>query len=293
MCQPAFRRGPAAAAPLTGPGFEAAVDGYLRTVRVGLDGAPDSAQKLRKGVETLAGKRKRSWKKILLWVIGILVIIFAVMQAIPYGRASHTDPPAVNPFQWTDFQAEAIAKVSCYDCHSNETKWWWATDIAPFSWLVQADVDGGRARLNFSEYAGEPSLEQFQRALQDAMPPSQYTIIHRNAKLNDTQKQRLIIGYADGMAASGGSSTGSSPSGGSQGSPGRQGTTSTITTTSADAAAVAVIKQSCDGCHSFDTALNFHAGSVGEAQALIDSMVRRGARLTTDQRQLLVQYFTR
>ena len=81
------------------------------------------------------------------------------MQAIPYGRSSHTNPPTVNAFTWTDPQAEAIAKVSCYDCHSNETNWWWATNIAPFSWLVQADVDGGRARLNFSEYDGRPSLE--------------------------------------------------------------------------------------------------------------------------------------
>ena len=33
------------------------------------------------------------------------------------------------------------------------------------------------------------------------MPPFQYTIIHPGAKLSDAEKQTLIKGYADGMAA--------------------------------------------------------------------------------------------
>ena len=94
-----------------------------------------------------AGRPGRSWKKILLWAIGVAVVVFLLIQLVPYGRSSHSNPPATNPFQWTDPQAEAIARESCYDCHSNETKWWWATNIAPFSWLVQRDVDGARARV--------------------------------------------------------------------------------------------------------------------------------------------------
>jgi cytochrome c551/c552 len=151
----------------------------------------------------MAGKRKRSWKRIVLWVIGILVIILAVVQAIPYGRTGHSNPPATNAFTWTDPQAEALAKASCYDCHSNATDWWWATNIAPFSWLVQADVDGGRSRLNFSEYQGQPSLEEFQDVVQGGMPPFQYTIIHPSAKLSDAEKQTLIKGYTDSIAANG------------------------------------------------------------------------------------------
>jgi hypothetical protein len=76
----------------------------------------------------MAGSGGRSWKKILLWVIGIGVVVFLLIQLVPYGRSSHTNPPATSPFQWADPQAEAIAKSSCYDCHSNETEWWWATE---------------------------------------------------------------------------------------------------------------------------------------------------------------------
>ena len=236
----------------------------------------------------MAGKRKRSWKKIVLWVIGILVIIFAVIQAIPYGRTGHTNPPATNGFVWTDPQAEALAKASCYDCHSNETNWWWATKVAPFSWLIKADVDGGRRRLNFSEYAGQPSAGEFQEVVQGEMPPFQYTIIHPSAKLSDAERQTLIKGYADSIAANGGASGGVP-----------QGTTSTTSPagstgpTTSDAAAVAAINQACGSCHSATPALNYHAASAAQAQALIDDMVKKGATLTAEQAQLLIQYYTR
>jgi len=151
----------------------------------------------------MAARKRRSKKRVALWVIGILVVIFALMQAVPYGR-SHDNPPATSPFTWTDPQAEAIARVSCYDCHSNETDWWWATNIAPFSWLVQADIDGGRSRLNFSDYRGRPDVAEFQHAIQEGMPPFQYTIIHWGAKLTDEEKQILVQGYADSIAAGSG-----------------------------------------------------------------------------------------
>ena len=150
--------------------------------------------------------RERSWTKILLWVIGIAVVLFIVIQFIPYGRSSHSNPAVTNPFPWTDPQAEAIARQSCYDCHSNETDWWWATNIAPFSWLVQRDVDGGRSHLNFSEWDGQPSAADIQEAVNGEMPPFQYTLIHPSAKLTDAEKQTLVQGYQAGVAAAGGSS---------------------------------------------------------------------------------------
>ncbi len=232
----------------------------------------------------MAGKRRRSWKKIVLWVIVGLVVVFAVMQAVPYGRSSHTNPPVANAFVWVDSQAEAIAKKSCYDCHSNETNWWWATYIAPFSWLVQHDVDAGRARLNFSDYQGRPSVEGFQHGV-DEMPPWQYTIIHPGTKLSDAQRQTLAQGYSESLAANQGTS------GGSQGQPG--GSTSTTVPSDAEAQALAIIDQACSGCHSTDLALNYRASSADQAQALIDDMVRRGAQLTAEQEQVLIQYFTR
>jgi hypothetical protein len=225
---------------------------------------------------------RRSWKKILLWVIGIAVVVFIAIQFVPYGRSSHSNPPAANPFQWTDPQAEAIAKESCYDCHSNETKWWWATNIAPFSWLVQRDVDEGRSRLNFSDWNNMPAAAIQEIVNEGEMPPFQYTLIHPGAKLTDAEKQTLVQGYEAGVAASSGSSS-ETPT---QSSP-----TPTPTATAATDA-VAIINQRCSTCHSADPALSFRAGGTAEATALVDDMIQRGAQVTAAEKQTLVQYFT-
>ena len=148
----------------------------------------------------MAGNGGRSWKKNLLWALGIAVVVFLLIQLVPYGRSSHTNPPATNPFQWTDPQAEAIARESCYDCHSNETEWWWATSVAPFSWLTQRDVDQGRDSFNFSEWNGMP-VAAVREAVDDGeMPPFQYTLIHPGAKLTDAERQILVQGYEAGAA---------------------------------------------------------------------------------------------
>jgi hypothetical protein len=252
----------------------------------------------------MAGKRFRSWKWIVLWVIVALIVVFALMQAVPYGR-SHTNPAASNPFKWTDPKAEALAKKACYDCHSNETNWWWATNIAPFSWLVQADVDGGRARFNLSNYDGRPSVAGLQEALNDGMPPFQYTLLHPSAKLSDADKKALVDGYSASAAANGGASSGGGEGEGGQttttagtGTSGTTGSTGTTagtgsSTTAADAAGTAAINQACTRCHGADLSLNYHAANEAQANALIDNMVQRGAQVTPEQRQALVKYFTR
>jgi cytochrome c5 len=235
-----------------------------------------------------AGRPGRFWKKILLWAIGIAFVVFVLIQLVPYGRSSHSNPAATSPFNWTDPQAEAIAKESCYDCHSNETKWWWATNIAPFSWLVQRDVDEGRSRLNFSEWTGQPSAEAVQGIVNEGeMPPFQYTLIHPGAKLTDAEKQTLVQGYAAGIAASGGAASAEASSGGQQGA-----TPSATPTSGSGADAVAIINEQCSTCHPADQALAFRAGSAAEAQALLDNMLQRGAQVTSKEQRVLVRYFT-
>ena len=111
------------------------------------------------------------------------------------------------------------------------------------------------------------------------MPPFQYTLIHPGAKLTDAEMQTLVQGYE--AAASGGSSSGGA-------------TQSTPAPSSTGGDAVAIINQRCSisTCHTPDRALAFRASSAAEAQALLDDMIRRGAQVTTEEQQALVQYFT-
>ena len=109
-------------------------------------------------------RRRPSRVRTALLVLGALVGVFVLIQFVPYGR-DHADPPVTNAFHWTSPQAKEIAKRACYDCHSNHTKYWWAVDIAPFSWLAAHDISDGRARLNFSEWSGTLTAERLQKAL--------------------------------------------------------------------------------------------------------------------------------
>jgi hypothetical protein len=56
--------------------------------------------------------------KILGLIVLIGLVLFALIQLIPYGR-SHTNPPVVQEPNW-DAQTHAITKKACFDCHSNE-----------------------------------------------------------------------------------------------------------------------------------------------------------------------------
>ena len=130
--------------------------------------------------------------RFILIIIGLIALI----QIIPYGR-NHTNPPVVSEPAWDSPQTRALAERACFDCHSNSTVWPWYSNIAPVSWLVQRDVDEGRQRLNFSEW-GQSSAEtdEIYEVLENGeMPPSQFLLMHPEAKLTASEKQELIKGF--------------------------------------------------------------------------------------------------
>ena len=98
---------------------------------------------------------------------------------------------------WDSPQTRALAKRACFDCHSNATVWPWYSHIAPVSWLVQKDVNGGRRHLNFSEWT-KPSRHAGHAAEEikgGDMPLSYYLPMHPMAKLTDAEKAALIAGF--------------------------------------------------------------------------------------------------
>lgn len=134
-------------------------------------------------------------KKIVLGVFLGLIIGGILIQFIPYGH-DHTNLPVVAEPPWNSQQTRDLVVRACYDCHSNQTTWPWYSNIAPVSWLVQRDVQQGRARLNFSQWGTtrrgtDEAAEQIQRG---SMPPSYYLIMHPTANLTPAEKQALIQG---------------------------------------------------------------------------------------------------
>jgi len=136
-------------------------------------------------------------KRWLVRLVLIGAIVFVVIQLVPYGRA-HDNPPVTQAVEWDDPRAEQLFNDACADCHSNETEWPWYSNIAPQSWLVQRDVDAGREELNLSELDREQDeiKDLIEVIADDEMPPQRYTFLHPNARLSESEKQRLMDGIA-------------------------------------------------------------------------------------------------
>ena len=104
---------------------------------------------------------------------------------------------------------DTLARVlmnSCYDCHSNRTRYPWYNNIAPVSWYLNAHVVEGKAHLNFSSWA---LLEKRKKISQlndicsevedHTMPLKSYLFIHGSAALSEDEIN-AICDWADSEA---------------------------------------------------------------------------------------------
>ncbi len=133
--------------------------------------------------------------KTILGIVVAGVVLFVLIQLIPYGH-DHTNPPVTQEVQWDSPETRDLAVRACYDCHSNETVWPWYSNVAPFSWLIQHDVDEGRQRLNFSEWnRPQRDARSAAREVEDGtMPRFYYVPLHPAAALSGAEKDALIQG---------------------------------------------------------------------------------------------------
>lgn len=134
---------------------------------------------------------RRIVRRLLLAVVGLALAI----QLIPFGR-DHANPPVSREAAWDSPETGALVKRACYDCHSNETVWPWYSNVAPMSWLVQRDVNGGRSHLNFSQW-DKPHRHDKDIAGEvrsGDMPPWFYLPMHATARLTPAEKDALIAG---------------------------------------------------------------------------------------------------
>ena len=142
----------------------------------------------------MASRLRRTATIVVLAASGL----FGATQLVPYGR-DHTNPHVLREPIWDRPVTRALAVRACFDCHSNETRWPWYSQVAPVSWLVQRDVDVGRRVLNFSEWDRpyEEASESAETVREGEMPPAIYLPLHAAARLTPVEKRSL----ADGLAA--------------------------------------------------------------------------------------------
>ncbi len=133
-------------------------------------------------------------KKITLGILMIVAILAALIQVYPVNRKN----PPVTRDAGAPANVAAILRTSCYDCHSNETRWPFYSYIAPVSWLVADDVNKGRMAMNFSRWdtyteAKKDTLRGwcYDLASESQMPLPNYLLIHKNARLDSIKIEAL------------------------------------------------------------------------------------------------------
>jgi mono/diheme cytochrome c family protein len=139
--------------------------------------------------------------KILKWVLLAAVLI----QLVPFGH-THTNPPATGEPAWNSPETQELIHRACFDCHSNETVWPWYSNVAPISWLLQRDVNGGRSHLNFTEWdhPQKHAKNVAEQVKEGEMPPWYYLPMHSAAKLTDAEKLALEDGAGKSLGAQSG-----------------------------------------------------------------------------------------
>ncbi len=140
---------------------------------------------------------KLSFSRRVFVIIAIAVIGFILIQLIPIGR-NHTNPPVISEPAWDSPRTQELVQAACYDCHSNQTKWPWYSNVAPVSWLLYLDVSEGRSTFNFNEITPAEGADwvgsmvlQIKKA---SMPPLQYQALHPEARFSSAERQEIIDG---------------------------------------------------------------------------------------------------
>jgi heme-binding protein len=129
-----------------------------------------------------------------------LIIVGALAGVAQVVRFPHANPP-VHGDLVAPPEVKDVLRRACYDCHSNQTRWPWYTNLAPVSWLVHHEVEEGRRRLNFSdwaEYASDPDtaahkLTQISEFVASGdMAPWYYRMLRPSARLSAAQRDDVI-----------------------------------------------------------------------------------------------------
>lgn len=146
-------------------------------------------------------------KKILKYSALVLLAALIVIQFF-HPKKNKQEGEAVNHISKSyaiPDDVNTILKKACYDCHSNNTRYPWYASIQPVAWWLAKHVSNGKKELNLSEFASYNLRRQYRKmeevkdeVKEGKMPLDSYTWTHKDARLTDEEKNK-IIGWANAI----------------------------------------------------------------------------------------------
>ena len=135
-------------------------------------------------------------KKIVLALLSIFVIAQFFRPEKNTGELSSIEPFLIdtNPPE----HVASILKESCYDCHSNYTRYPWYSNITPVNYWMAEHVNDGKKHFNVSKweaYSVKKKDHKFEELIEmveaKEMPLESYTLAHSEAKLSDADIESI------------------------------------------------------------------------------------------------------
>lgn len=144
-------------------------------------------------------------KKILL----VLLVALIAIQFI-HPKKNKTAGAQANYIGTTYSVPEDVKIIlakACNDCHTNNTNYPWYTHIQPVDWWMNNHVKNGKKHLNLDDYTNRNLRYQYhkmeeiaEQVKENEMPLESYTWMHKDARLTEEEKTRLIT-WAGGIRA--------------------------------------------------------------------------------------------
>ena len=135
-------------------------------------------------------------------VLVVFIVVLVLVQFIKVDKNESTDLSYdISTSYPVSNDLSQLLKVSCYDCHSNNTTYPWYSEIQPVAWWLDHHVQDGKKHLNFSEFTKTKiavqnhKFEEIIEMVEDKeMPLPSYTYLglHPQANLTDNQRDLIV-----------------------------------------------------------------------------------------------------
>ena len=143
------------------------------------------------------------FKKILI----VLLIVLVIIQFI-HPKKNKAESAQLN-YIGNTFNVPPDVKIilakACNDCHSNNTKYPWYTNLQPVHWWLNEHINDGKKELNLDEYTSRSLRFQYKKmeeiteqVKEGEMPLNNYTWMHSNARLTSEERAK-ITGWANSI----------------------------------------------------------------------------------------------
>ncbi len=132
-----------------------------------------------------------------------LVLLIALVIAQFFGPEKNSgDIATVAAFEAETNPPEdvkLILKSSCYDCHSDVTRYPWYNSITPVNYWLAGHIKDGKKHFNVSKWEGNSVKrkdhkfeEMIEEVEEGEMPLNSYTWTHGDAKLTEAQVKAVV-----------------------------------------------------------------------------------------------------